>query len=389
MPSQPLPPAPPLDAEPAAAPPPGRSGRDRSFWGVLLAALVVSWAVGLLQLRLSMLAIGMPLDWRGLLGTRALTAATSLAYLPLLAWIRRRWPAGRVGWGPWLGAIALSLAGFVVAQQLALPALQRWLLPPDVVQRASPVAKAIGEFLTLGSAVGLATIVELDRRLRARESEAARLEARLAEARLQALALRLQPHFLFNTLTAISVLVHRDPAAADAMLTRLADLLRATLRRRSAALVTLREELALLDRYLDIMRLRYGPRLVVSRRVPESLGDHLVPPFLLQPLVENALEHGVARRAGAGTVAIEAALQDGALRLTVTDDGPGVTARDGAGAGEGIGLDTTRRRLQELYGDDQRLTLEPAPGGGTRAVVSLPARRAAEPAAARQEAGAG
>jgi LytS/YehU family sensor histidine kinase len=238
----------------------------------------------------------------------------------------------------------------------------------------SRAAKGIGELLTFGIMAGGAYALEFRRRLRERESQALQLQTRLAEARLDALSSQLHPHFLFNTLTALSVLIHRDPAAADLMLTRLADLLRATLRAPAAHQVPLGEEMELLGRYLDIMRVRYGPRLTVETRVPDELADALVPPFLLQPLVENALEHGVARRAGAGRVEVAAEAVGGRVRLSVTDDGPGGDSDPLAG-GEGIGLSNTRARLEQLYGAEQRLVLERVPGVGTRAMVEIPLRR--------------
>jgi sensor histidine kinase YesM len=170
--------------------------------------------------------------------------------------------------------------------------------------------------------------------------------------------------------------MHRDARAADLMLTRLAELLRATLQAPAAHEIPLRDEAALLGRYLEIMRVRHGPRLTVHEAFPAELGDALVPPFLLQPLVENALEHGIARRAGAGRVEIAAVAADGRLRLSVTDDGPGL----GNGSGrwsEGVGLSNTRRRLEQLHGAAGSLALEPAEGGGTRATIELPLRRQA------------
>jgi len=158
------------------------------------------------------------------------------------------------------------------------------------------------------------------------------------------------------------------------MLTRLAELLRATLQAPATHEIPLREEARLLTRYLEIMRVRHGPRLTVRERFPAELGDAMVPAFLLQPLVENALEHGIAARAGAGTVEIAAEPAAGRLRLSVTDDGAGLV--HGLAPAEGVGLANTRRRLEQLYGDDWRLALEPADGAGTRAVVELPLRRA-------------
>jgi sensor histidine kinase YesM len=241
----------------------------------------------------------------------------------------------------------------------------------------SGVAKALGEFFTTGGAAAIATAWALHRRLREREAHALSLEASLADARLQALTSQLHPHFLFNTLNAASTLLHRDPAGADAMLGRLAELLRATLRQPAEHEIPLREEMALLERYVDIMRIRHGARLTVDTSLPADAAELLVPAFVLQPLVENAIEHGVARRAGPGAVSIRAERVANRLRLEVADDGPGVAGSSAqARAASGIGLSNTRRRLEQLYGDAQRLTLQHERGVGTRAVVELPARPA-------------
>jgi two-component system, LytTR family, sensor kinase len=357
------------------------SAEPRSpYWGVLLGALLLLAAINSLQLGLGMLGMGVRPQWWVVLAGGAVFVLSSLVYLPVLWWLRRRWPAERVGWSAHLALVLVTLAAFATVETATALPLQRLLVGSGLVFRGSTTARVIGSFLTLASVVGIATVADLFHRLRARESHALQLEASLAEARLQALSLQLHPHFLFNTLTAISVLVHRDPAAADTMLTRLADLLRATLRQPAQHEIPLRDEMALLGRYLDIMRVRYGPRLGVQQDVAAELGDFLVPSFVLQPLVENALEHGIARRAGPGLVAIAAVVEGGRLRLTVSDDGPGLAGSVpvGDGDGNGIGISNTRRRLEQLYGRGRWLVLEDAPGGGTRAVVEMPLRRAGE-----------
>jgi LytS/YehU family sensor histidine kinase len=173
--------------------------------------------------------------------------------------------------------------------------------------------------------------------------------------------------------------MHRDVEAADAMLARLGELLRHTLQEGDRHEVPLREELELLEHYLAIMRVRFQDRLtVVTEAAPETL-DALVPHFVLQPLVENALQHGIARRPGAGRVEIRAERVGGELRLSVTDDGPGLTARGGGHAfpREGVGLSNTRARLRQLYGDAQHLSLEPRKGGsGLRVTLVIPFRAA-------------
>jgi signal transduction histidine kinase len=349
----------------------------RSFWKAFVATHVVLTTISALQFALSMPAVGTPLDTRVLLVAYGTTFITTFLYAPVLWLVRRGWPAERVGWPLHAAAITASLAGFVALQTATALPLER-IIEPNLVFRGSLVAKGLGQFVAIASTVAAATLVELNGALRARESHALQLQARLAEARLQALTLQLHPHFHFNTLTAISVLVHRDPAGADTMLTRLADLLRATLRRPALNEIPLRDEMALLGRYVDIMRVRFGGRLTIEERMPAELAGYLVPSFVLQPLVENALEHGIARRAGPGLVIVSAERSDGHLQLTVTDDGPGlpsVAPADGeGGGGAGIGLANTRLRLEQLYGAGRWLTLEPGPTGGMRATVRMPLR---------------
>ena len=219
---------------------------------------------------------------------------------------------------------------------------------------------------------------------RARELRAARLESSLARSQLRNLRLQLQPHFLFNALHTVSAAMYDDPAAADEMLDQLAELLRASLRTAQDDEVPLGEELALLDRYLAIQRARFGDRLAVSIQVEPGADSLLVPSLLLQPLVENAIRHGKAERAGRGAIAVRAHREDGSLVLEVEDDGPGAAGgpvlagnRGAAGvAVRGIGLSATAERLQLLYGDAQTFSAGAAPAGGFLVRAALPARHA-------------
>ena len=367
------------------------AARPRRSWGILLATWLALSIITSLQVVLSASAVGSRLDWSfGV--ARLAEGAMVLLYVPAIVLLDRLVPAERVGMPRHLAVTLAALAPLCVgATILSLEVADlvvRMATEGRIVFQGSFLAKGITEFITLGVAVILTAVYDLHRRLRERDTQALQLEARLAEARLQALSSQLHPHFLFNTLTAVSVLVHRDPAGADAMLTRLADLLRATLRQGPHE-ITLGEELALLDRYLGIMRIRYGPRLAVRVEAPAELRDAMVPAFVLQPLAENALEHGVARRAGPGSVTVRAAAAGDRLRLEVVDDGPGLAAhRDADGVDDGgIGLSNTRRRLAELYGERQRLALEQVPGVGTRALVELPLRRGAAAAVADEPPG--
>jgi type II secretory pathway pseudopilin PulG len=244
---------------------------------------------------------------------------------------------------------------------------------PPFVRGAPPWIAFANALLTYVGiyAAGLARAYSL--RYRARREQAMQLQAQLAEARLDALRRQLDPHFLFNTLNAVSALVERDPKGVRRMIARLSDLLRHSFEGPDDPEVPLRDELALVGRYVEIMQVRFQGRLAVDTRADERALDALVPSMLLQPLVENAIKHGVERRAGAGRIAIEAVLDGGTVVLRVVDDGPGPAAPDAAsGRRGGVGLRNTRARLQELYGAAQALALSPAPGGGTVAEVRLP-----------------
>ena len=225
------------------------------------------------------------------------------------------------------------------------------------------------ELITYGAIAGAVIAIDAQRRLRARDLAAAALEAQLARAQLQALQGQLQPHFLFNTLNAIGVLVREDPAAAGRVVSLLADLLRRTLDAAQQQEIPLHEELDFLARYLEIERTRFPDRLTVLVEVPEVLGSLAVPSFVLQPLVENAVRHGIAPRPEGGRVVIRGTRDGAWLDLEVWNDGVPLAAD----RREGIGLAATRERLARLYGSGATLTLEAAEGG-VRARVRLPAR---------------
>lgn len=214
---------------------------------------------------------------------------------------------------------------------------------------------------------------------RRRELDTARLEADLAQAQLRALQMQLQPHFLFNTLHAIAMLTDSDPAAAESMAVKLADLLRATLRLQDVPEVAVRTELELLRSYLEIETARFGDRLVVRIDVPDDLLDVSVPSFILQPIVENAVRHGVAPRVDTGHIDVRATRDQDTLVLTVEDDGAGFGADPFAAPG--VGLSATRERLELRYGGVASLQCQSRHGSetGARVVIRIP-REAAKSA---------
>jgi two-component system LytT family sensor kinase len=221
------------------------------------------------------------------------------------------------------------------------------------------------------AATGVARSYSL--RLRARREQAIQLTSQLAEARIDALRRQLDPHFLFNTLNAIASLVERDPRGVRRMIARLGDLLRHSFEGGDAPEVPLRRELALLGLYVDIVRVRFQDRLTVDIAVDDDVLDALVPTFILQPLVENSVKHGVEKRTEGGRIVVEGARDGDTLVLRVRDDG-GAAAADtlNAPTGRGVGVRNTRARLQQLYGSAQRFTLARDGDRGVVAEIRLP-----------------
>jgi two-component system LytT family sensor kinase len=332
--------------------------------------------LGALQNAVYFQTIGRPVPWMPLVGSRLLDWYTCALFTPVYFWLVYRFPLDRQHAGRriplYLGITAL----FVVLKYAIYVPLVRLLLPRFPGARSGFVEVLAGNFIietiVFWCLIGIVHAVVLYQRDSEREAHAAELESRLTAARLEALTGQLNPHFMFNTLQAISTLVHRDAEAADRMLSRLGDLLRRTLQRGSQHEVPLSEELDLLDDYVDIMRVRLGDRVTFTCEVEESCEGALVPHFILQPLVENAVQHGVARRAGAGHIAVRGWRSGPDLVLTVRDDGPGSASPADDVLASGVGLTNTRLRLQALYQSQQRVALESPAEGGTEVRVELP-----------------
>ena len=210
-------------------------------------------------------------------------------------------------------------------------------------------------------------------KFRERELRAAELEKSLAQAKLHALQMQLNPHFLFNSLHSISALMHQDVEAADDMIVRLSDLLRAALDSSDTQEVTLRDELKFLQRYLEIEQIRFGSRLTVKIEVAPDTLDAKVPNLILQPLVENAIRHGIEPHAKAGLIELRSELADGRLTLDVIDNGGGL--KNPGVVKEGVGLSNTRARLRTLYGEAHSFELRNAPAGGLQARVIIPVKK--------------
>ena len=212
------------------------------------------------------------------------------------------------------------------------------------------------------------------RGLREGETKAAQLTTQLAQAQLQALKMQIHPHFLFNTLNSIAALLHKDVEAADIMIARLGDFLRLTLKRSDAQTINFGQELEFLRCYLDIERTRFQDRLVVEVEVEPQALAVTVPNLILQPIVENAVRHGIARQTTSGRISIRALKKDGRLIMQVEDNGPGLESNGHpVGTSEGIGLNNTRARLKQFYGDDYQLEIANSSGRGVIVTLEIPA----------------
>ena len=351
----------------AATPPPVWRRYALVLWVLLLVAIgsmraLNRYLVGVAYHHVAPIA---PLLMEELTGALSF-GAFLLPVFHALRWLRRRrWP---LLWH------ALVFAGLSVAQTSLMIALRMLVfglarLPAD--DYAPTLWRYVMEvptqlFFYALIAVGL-WLFDRYRASRARELRAAQLESALSEARLEALRLQLNPHFLFNTLNAVSELMYDRPAVADEMLSRIGSLLRATLSA-GAQEHRLADEWKLLALYMDIQRARFGPGLDADVQGDAALDDLRIPFLLLQPLVENAIEHG-----GQGDrrlVRVEAERDASHLTVKVRDGGGGV-----ARAGHGIGLGNVEARLRHLYGDEAGVRLEPLPEGGSVVTVWLPARR--------------
>ena len=314
----------------------------------------------------------------------ALSQSLLAAYLwaaltPLVVAIARRGLPRRTRWAAPLGMLLAASIVLPVAHstvyQLSYPVLMGFpcVIPVQLgaLRQLLPLSFPT-HLVTFWAIVGATWAVTYANLSRERALRASQLETRVVSARLEALKMQLHPHFLFNTLNSILPLVFRDGDAACRTVVRLADLLRLSLQNETKDLLPLRKEIELLQMYLEIQQTRFQDRLTVDLDVPRELRDALVPNLILQPLVENAIKHGIAARPGAGRVEVRVRREgERRLALVVRDDGAGPQAGR-RGGGEGVGLRNTRDRLELLYGEDHAFEFRGAPGRGCEVVLSLP-----------------
>jgi signal transduction histidine kinase len=351
-------------------------------WRVVIASAIAFTALAVLfafQRHYSATSLGENAKWSDALIGAFIVWWSWALLTPLIVRVARRIPISAER--PWLAAFQLPASiGFAV-----LHALMVATITPQFYYRPSfaPIRDMFRGRLSSALAFDMvvyffiAAVIYMIRyavESRRREIASAQLAATLARTQLNALQNQLQPHFLFNTLNSILALVHDDPAKASLMIRRLSELLRYCLATAEVPEVRLSEEVEFAKAYLEIQKIRFEDRLDVKFAVDADTLESLVPSFILQPLIENAVKFSLDDDSRVARIVVGAARRDGHVELTVTDNGPGIHAGD-LEISSGVGVRTTQARLRQLYGADHGIEFEAADGGGTRASVSIPARR--------------
>ena len=355
----------------------------RRTWPIILAAATFVALIYSARNLVSSVSAGRPVDWVRLVGFEFLYWYIWAALAPLILWFAGRF---QLGLGNWRRVVAKLLAlGLLIAPaQAALETaialsieFARHGMTEELVARRQTVGRVIliesfSNVIIYFLIVSGHYAYDYYRKYREREARAWELEGRLAQAELHNLKSQLQPHFLFNTLHTISVLMMRDTNAANGMLIRLSDLLRLSLDSVGTQEVALKKELEFLRGYLEIEQTRFQDRLVVRLDIDPATLDARVPSLILQPLVENSIRHGIARQPRGGFIEIRSALGRGELTLEVLDNGPGLSAAGPKLSPQGVGLSNTRARLQQLYGARQKMEFITPAGGGLLVRLVLP-----------------
>jgi sensor histidine kinase YesM len=346
-------------------------------WLIVLGAWLLLDYFSADPLHKQLVAKGVPVTLHQVRIAQLLDWVVWAALLPAIFATLDRLPLRRKVWPKHLGGWILAALFFgAIHAGLSLPLIHIAARIMDVAPQALSVPELrlsrliFDDTENFNIAVLSYLLLQLVHRSRSERTRTREIERSLREARLHALAMELQPHFLFNTLNAIAALVRSDPRTAEQMLVRLSDLLRLTLAAGKTVQLSLGEELRQLELYLGLQQMRHGSRLNIEMSVPSELEAARIPAMLLQPLVENAITHGIGGRPGPGSLSLKVWREGLRLYLSVEDDGVGIPA--GGPAREGVGLSNTRARLSALYPDASELRIEQRPEGGTRILVQLP-----------------
>jgi two-component system LytT family sensor kinase len=302
-------------------------------------------------------------------------------FIPLVLWTGRRFRFDRERWYRsvpvyFLAGLVLSTAHTVLVVIVSFLTIYDLKTLPAFVKYKPFVLLStfLNGIVVYGLILALGLAWDYYVHYREGQLRSSQLEAMLAQSQTQALRMQLHPHFLFNTLNSISALQLEDVSAAQRMMARLGDFLRMTLEGNGEQQVTLKKEMEFLNCYLEIERIRFGERLTTSLKIDPDALDVKVPTLILQPLVENAIRHGVSRQIKRGEISILARRQTASLLLQVRDNGSGVAIKANGECAivEGVGLSNTRLRLECLYGTEARITYENAPEGGLIATIEIP-----------------
>ena len=330
---------------------------------------------------LSMHAAGMHHAWLRLLVTVFLSWLPWALVTPLALRLGRRYPPVRMRpASTWLVHAGVCVGADVVAAGW-MAALQVLFNPMLASPHPGPFSELwfdkfsaglLTSIMLYGAILAVGHIVDARERLARQQTEAARLNEQLSKAQLEALRRQIEPHFLFNTLNAIAGLVREQKNdAAVTMIVRLSEFLRRVVKDSGEQLVPLAEEMEFVEKYLEIQKVRFAERLQLKMEVPRELLPAKVPSLMLQPVVENAIQHGIAKRAQGGAIRISAARDNGRLTIQVYNDGPGLAA-DWERTRSGVGISNVRTRLQSLYGGNSGLEVQNREPGGVEATLSLP-----------------
>ena len=356
-------------------------------WGAVLGIWIVLGLIYAGPIYLEVRAEGMNHSATRIFGWGILTWSVWALLTPAIVWLGRRFSL--IG-GAWKRSLAVHIPAFLIISAIHSAAATFITLtvapfdnmgdsPTSFLPRfLSRMKGAFGtDLLVYGGIIGICYAIDYYRKYREREYLASQLEAQLAQAQLDSLRMQLHPHFLFNTLNGIVGLVrdNRNQAAVS-MLVGLSDLLRHALEHSNRQEVELKEELNFIKLYLDIQQMRFSDRLQIELDIQPVTMKALVPNLILQPLVENALRHGIARSAASALVGIRSRIVDDSLELTVCDNGLGLSSDWQLKSSSGIGLANTAARLQQLYNADHRFDVRNREEGGVEVVIVIPNRLA-------------
>lgn len=326
-------------------------------------------------------SMGSPEGWAQLLAWNVTVSFVWSLLTPPVYVLARRFTFDRSNWKlvlPLHLAISISLTFLAACFIVWLEPFVTWTPEAHLPYLPHVLSRAFMDLQRYWYIVLITQAISYYAKYRERELQSLQLEAQLALAQLEVLKIQLEPHFLFNTLNSIAALARNDGLAAENMTLQLADLLRSSLDAMGVHEVPLSRELTLLQKYIDIQQMRFRDRLTVEMDIASNTLSALVPNMILQPLVENAIRHGISPRRIPGCVRIASRVVFDELWLEIADDGIGLTRFDGSIPPEGVGLRNTRARLQQLYNHDHRLILEDAPGGGCVIKIHLPFRAYSE-----------